>query len=177
MRVDARFVEALLPSLDDFPFSEERRLLYVAITRAKKKCYIVADPNSRSQFVEEIISPNYHINIASERFTEEYKKIFKCNSCSDGYYELLDGKHGKFYKCSSGYACRSQPRVCKECGSPSIDYRDKSICNNSSCHSEKEICDKCGRPMVVRESKFGKFLGCSGYSLKDDRCENTRRLM
>ncbi len=25
------------------------------------------------------------------------------------------------------------------------------------------ICPKCGKPMMLRESKFGKFLGCSGY--------------
>ena len=25
------------------------------------------------------------------------------------------------------------------------------------------ICDKCGSPMVIREGKFGKFLGCSNY--------------
>ena len=24
-------------------------------------------------------------------------------------------------------------------------------------------CDKCGHPMVVREGKFGKFLGCSNF--------------
>ncbi|MCR5693474.1 MAG: type I DNA topoisomerase [Clostridia bacterium] len=25
------------------------------------------------------------------------------------------------------------------------------------------ICEKCGKPMVYRKSKFGEFLGCSGY--------------
>ena len=34
-------VEALLPSLDTFEHSEERRLLYVGITRAKKKSYLI----------------------------------------------------------------------------------------------------------------------------------------
>lgn len=26
-----------------------------------------------------------------------------------------------------------------------------------------EICPKCGRPMVIRDSRNGRFLGCSGY--------------
>ncbi len=30
------------------------------------------------------------------------------------------------------------------------------------------ICDKCGAPMVVREGKYGKFLGCSAYP----KCSN-----
>jgi len=27
----------------------------------------------------------------------------------------------------------------------------------------EEVCEKCGRPMVVKYSKFGKFLACSGF--------------
>ncbi len=26
-----------------------------------------------------------------------------------------------------------------------------------------EMCPNCGRPLVIRESKYGQFLGCSGY--------------
>ncbi|RDJ34991.1 MAG: hypothetical protein DWQ19_09155 [Crenarchaeota archaeon] len=33
-------------------------------------------------------------------------------------------------------------------------------------------CDKCGMPMVVRTSKNGKFLGCSGYP----NCRVTRKI-
>src|SRR5205085_976280 len=25
------------------------------------------------------------------------------------------------------------------------------------------LCPNCGKPMMLRESRFGKFLGCSGY--------------
>jgi DNA helicase-4 len=47
-------IEALLPSLDSYPHSEERRLLYVAITRCKKECYILADPMAPSVFINEL---------------------------------------------------------------------------------------------------------------------------
>ena len=30
------------------------------------------------------------------------------------------------------------------------------------------LCDKCGKPMVLRTSKRGEFLGCSGYP----KCKN-----
>ena len=30
------------------------------------------------------------------------------------------------------------------------------------------LCDKCGKPMVLRSSKRGYFLGCSGYP----KCKN-----
>jgi DNA topoisomerase-1 len=35
-----------------------------------------------------------------------------------------------------------------------------------------QICDKCGQPMVVKKSKFGMFLACTGYP----GCKNTRDL-
>ncbi|HHY18217.1 MAG TPA: type I DNA topoisomerase, partial [Firmicutes bacterium] len=31
-------------------------------------------------------------------------------------------------------------------------------------------CDKCGRPMVVKRSRYGKFIACSGYP----ECKNTK---
>ena len=33
-----------------------------------------------------------------------------------------------------------------------------------------EVCEKCGRTMVVRSSRFGKFLACPGYP----ECKNTK---
>ncbi len=35
-----------------------------------------------------------------------------------------------------------------------------------------EKCDVCGKDMVVKHSRFGKFLGCSGYP----ECKNTKTL-
>ena len=66
-------VEALLPSLDSFPHSEERRLLYVALTRAKKKSYLIADSMAPSVFINELLSPKYSLHIASKTFEEKYR--------------------------------------------------------------------------------------------------------
>ena len=35
-----------------------------------------------------------------------------------------------------------------------------------------EKCEKCGKPMVIRMSRFGKFMACSGFP----DCRNTKRL-
>ena len=34
------------------------------------------------------------------------------------------------------------------------------------------VCDKCGSPMVVRESRYGKFLGCSNFP----NCNNIMKI-
>jgi DNA topoisomerase-1 len=36
-----------------------------------------------------------------------------------------------------------------------------------------EVCDKCGRNMVIKVSKFGKFLACPGFP----ECRNTKPMI
>ncbi|WP_448218384.1 UvrD-helicase domain-containing protein [Endozoicomonas sp. 2B-B] len=173
---DDEVVEALLPSLDDYPHSEERRLMYVALTRAKKKSYIIADPTAPSSFINELISPKYDLHIVSETFKESYRKIFKCPNCTEGYFKKIDGKFGAFLKCSSEQACLIKPRVCKSCGAPSIDNAHSSVCQNPNCGESFKICPRCARPMALRDGKFSKFYGCTGYGIKEDQCKYTERI-
>jgi DNA helicase-4 len=46
--------QALLPQPEDFPDAEERRLAYVAITRAKQQVWLLFNKEKPSGFVEEI---------------------------------------------------------------------------------------------------------------------------
>ena len=174
---DDAIIEALLPSLDSFPHSEERRLLYVGLTRTRKKTYIIADPTAPSDFITELLSPKYELNIVSAAFKEQYRIIFKCPSCVHGYLKLINGKYGEFYACSTGAGCLiRKARVCIKCGAPAVDGRNESICNNVSCRNIMKICERCGRPMKLREGKFGQFWGCTGYGIKDDQCKQTSKL-
>jgi len=169
--------EALLPTLDSFPHSEERRLLYVGITRCKKKSYIIASPTAPSEFILELLAPKYDINIFSKSFQERHRRIFKCPNCVNGYLRLIKGQYGSFYGCSSGKGCSvGKARVCTKCEAPSVDREHDSLCNNRDCGNSIKICNKCGRPMRMREGKFGKFWGCSGYGIPDDQCKNTVRI-
>ena len=34
------------------------------------------------------------------------------------------------------------------------------------------LCEKCGKPMVIREGKYGKFLGCSDFP----NCRNIQNI-
>lgn len=173
---DEAIIEALLPSLDSYAHSEERRLLYVGLTRARNKVYIIANPTAPSNFVTELLAPKYDINIVSKAFQETYRKTFKCASCEDGYFRLINGQYGEFYTCSTGLGCYvGKARVCTKCGAPSIDGRNASVCNNVACANSIKICERCGRPMKLRESKYGQFWGCTGYGIKDDQCKHTAK--
>lgn len=174
---DEAVVEALLPMIDTFPHSEERRLFYVALTRAKNECYIIADPTAPSYFIDELLAPKYDIDIVSKCFQEKYRSIFKCKSCSTGYYVMKHGPYGNFYSCSASPTCKSSPRICEKCGAPSVDSKYESVCQNPSCRNTFPICEICGRPMRLREGRYGKFWGCSGYGIKNDQCTNTRKFI
>ncbi|MDK6378480.1 DNA helicase IV [Citrobacter freundii] len=46
--------EALLPAVEDFPDAEERRLLYVALTRARHRVWLLFSKDAPSYFVDEL---------------------------------------------------------------------------------------------------------------------------
>ncbi|WP_081225480.1 UvrD-helicase domain-containing protein [Pseudoalteromonas luteoviolacea] len=48
-----KVIDAFLPALEAFPYAEERRLFYVALTRAKK-CAFIMSPKEPSRFICEI---------------------------------------------------------------------------------------------------------------------------
>lgn len=59
---DDPILNYVLTSDDSFPFGEERRLFYVAMTRAKVKTFVLYDKRFPSVFVDEFLHP--------ERITE-----------------------------------------------------------------------------------------------------------
>ena len=83
--------ETLLTKLDDYPHAEERRLWYVAITRAKEKTIIISDAYRISPFVFEIsprltgagvrVCPKCHRGIMQEKRRRKDGKIYY--SCSN----------------------------------------------------------------------------------------------
>lgn len=52
--IDLSLINLLLDNSDDYPYSEERRLFYVALTRCKKKVFLLSISNNKSIFIKEI---------------------------------------------------------------------------------------------------------------------------
>jgi len=68
------------------------------------------------------------------------------------------GRRGEFLSCSKYPDCKNaKPFEYDENGK--IKIKEKVIPEIR----EDIKCEKCGKPMVVRQSRYGKFLGCSGY--------------
>ena len=88
---DAAILSLLLEDCDQYPYAEERRLFYVALTRAKKKVFIVTVNGKESEFAVEL----------KTRYGDELKKErFECPSCG-GKLIRKSGPYGDFYGCSN----------------------------------------------------------------------------
>ena len=53
-----KILRFVLNDKDSYPYEEERRLFYVALTRTKNKVYLLVDKNNESIFVKELIKNN-----------------------------------------------------------------------------------------------------------------------
>ncbi len=68
------------------------------------------------------------------------------------------GRRGEFLSCSKYPDCKNaKPFEYDEDGK--IKIKEKVVPEIR----EDVKCENCGKPMVVRQSRYGKFLGCSGY--------------
>lgn len=88
---DAPILQLLLDNCDHYPFAEERRLFYVAITRAKKKVWLVTLKGDESVFIKEV-DEVHGDDMRKEQYT--------CPLCG-GRLVRRSGPYGDFFGCSN----------------------------------------------------------------------------
>jgi len=100
-REDSAFVQLSTPPKETYFAAEERRLFYVALTRAKSRVIIPAPTVGASPFIEEIIeqSPN-NIKIYVNGIESEI-----CPKCKRGAKSVANGKFGEFLCCTRFPEC------------------------------------------------------------------------
>ena len=87
-----------------------------------------------------------------------------CTECADGKMTIRWGRNGEFLACSNYPQCKSTRNFTRDEHGQIVPQEKEQMLTN-------EICEKCGKPMQVRFSRYGKFLGCSGYP----ECTNIRK--
>ena len=166
-KVDHPLLEALLPVPDSFPYAEERRLFYVALTRAKQRVYLISDMANASEFVVELLNNKYPLELGEFEtdLAQKFFTLIRCMECKTGTMVAREGKNGAFYGCSHYPLCNHTEEGCPECGSPMqrIDGFKIRKCIHPDCESQVRICRECGAEMVRRQSEYGEFWGCTNY--------------
>jgi len=101
-------LEALLSDQHSYPFAEERRLFYVAITRARKRVYLLSDMARPSCFIVELLKGGYVIE-TDEFVIENSQSLAEhvhCIRCETGTMVSRKGPHGNFYGCTHFPRCK-----------------------------------------------------------------------
>ena len=140
-----------------YPFSEERRLFYVALTRAKRGVYLVTDPARPSPFVRELLEG-----------TEELEQIGaltpECPRCSG---RMVPSQSQLTLRCSNFPYCTHLAHRCPNCrAGHAVVSKTKlrSECTNPACKAPPGICPSCRTGVLVRRrSQFGQLWGCTEY--------------
>jgi len=160
--VDDPVLNLVLSKQDTYPNSEERRLFYVAITRAKKHVYLISNNNNPSDFVKELSNGDYFID---EGITPE-SAIPKCPRCESGNIvsrERKNNQYGKFYACSNYPYCEYISPKCPVCFSGYM-VKKGTIYECTECHQKSPACPECQEGIrVLRNGRYGNFYGCTNY--------------
>jgi DNA topoisomerase-1 len=67
------------------------------------------------------------------------------------------GRNGEFLACSNYPTCRNTKEFRRD------EQGGIQVQESAAATMTDVTCEKCGKPMVRKRSRFGEFLGCSGY--------------
>ncbi len=160
-------LEFLLPPAESFPLAEERRLFYVALTRARHRIYVCYNPLIPSLFVRELVhkANGYLIcddELSSATITQPIPAI-SCPECRTGHLVPRSGTHGPFVGCDHFPYCKHIEQPCPQCGALMERTGHSRVCSVLTCRAEVPICPSCGGDMVERSGPYGRFWGCLNY--------------
>lgn len=171
---DDELINLVKPIVETYPYAEERRLFYVALTRTKERFYAIAINGKESPFYKELIEDNKSNGFVLQMNELEYD-MGTCPKCKTG--KLISRKaersNKEFLGCSNYPYCTYTQikRYCVECVKKNkysvmkIDLvLNKAVCTDKNCNHQEALCPICASPMIYRKSKYGAFLGCSNFS-------------
>ena len=170
---DDPILELVKKTEDKFPDSEERRLFYVALTRAKKHVYLITNVNHQSSFIRELIDTHEDINI----FNDNDLINLNCEECLSGWMlKRINRKtQENFYGCSNHPMCTNTNTICSNCNSGVFLKSRNYQCSNDECSGKPDkICRYCSNILTSTNIKVNKKTKEQFYKCYD--CNRTQSL-
>lgn len=165
---DDAVLKMVLTEPEPFRYAEERRLFYVAVTRAKKRVYLIAPQDNASTFVQQDILDS---DLRAHTTTlGEISKRHRCPVCGGMTIRRTEGRYGAFWACASYPACEGKLDACPQCKEGGMareeqpgSHLDTYRC--TVCDYEAACCPRCQRGYLTgRVGKYGPFLACSQWN-------------
>ena len=169
---DDPLLDLVLATPEKHPNAEERRLFYVALTRARRQVFVLADGGPPSPFVLELIEGDYDVAVFG-RLPED---DVPCPTCVRGHLVRRENprKRGAFYGCSNWPYCEHTQRPCPACGRGlPVEAEGGFRCRD--CGQRIGACPACDGWLQTRMGRYGRFLGCSNWPACDYTRDVARR--
>lgn len=159
--VDDPLLDLVLPEPEKFEHAEERRVFYVALTRARQSVTILADREKPSFFARELIEDfNYQaIEIGEPGIAER-----RCQACGGRMLAQASKGGVTYFACEHRYLCGQTQKACTACGN-NLPVKKPTDPDNLLCRCGAAFpaCPQCDGWLVERRGRNGTFLGCINY--------------
>ncbi|WGG53381.1 UvrD-helicase domain-containing protein [Rugamonas sp. DEMB1] len=105
---DDPVLQLAMPSEDTYAFGEERRLFYVALTRARRSATIFTVEGRMSPFVVELIND---IKLEVQGIDGKKSKTVPCPKCGQGTLTKKTGPYSDFFGCTRFPRCDYKQKI------------------------------------------------------------------
>lgn len=105
---DDPVLQLAMPGGDSFEDAEERRLFYVALTRAKVSVTLITLAHKESPFIAELVK-DYDLQVLDVDGEVEAARV--CPNCGEGFMVQKSGPYGTFLSCNRFPKCRHKEKV------------------------------------------------------------------
>ena len=158
---DDPILDLVLPANEHFEHAEERRLFYVALTRAKEHVHLIADPERPSVFAQELTDGGDGIPIGAVSVIGA-RPVPDCPDCRAGFVQERSNRQtgARFFGCANFSHCEWTSPLCDGCGDGYINA--ERHCSNEDCPATFDACPVCRDGVLLRrQGRNGPFLACS----------------
>jgi DNA helicase-4 len=143
---DDELLQLVMPDKEP-GLAEERRLMYVALTRGRRAAYVVASASPQSEFVSELIGmEKATTSIVAQ--TIDGQKTRLCEVCGRGHLVLRKGRFGEFLGCSRFPRCKGTVALPAE-GS----LKDSSAIALGPMSATPSVSPRTGARPLARQSR------------------------
>jgi DNA helicase IV len=175
--VDDPLLSLVSPEVEPFDNAEERRVMYVAMTRARQSLTILASEARPSAFVTELMKDPVY-GVSGPQGGQGAPAVTQtCGACGGRllYMPATDGR--AWYRCEHVDLCGNRLPSCPACGEGlprQVPGKDGRIC--TQCDATQEACPTCADGWLVdRTGKFGAFQSCVRFPECDGKKRKAKR--